>query len=211
MKKQILNVVGQTLKLRFLVIAAFVIVAVACEKEDPQMMEKSQSEAYASVEDAELKKGKGAPGRGSQSIAEIAGAAGFTELVGALVYVDEELKTSLVELFSEGKDQYTVFAPTNEAFEGLYDFLGITGIKDLPAELVRDVLFYHVTEGRRAANSVVPPRGTRTINTLLGVPFTVSSEGVITDKFGQSVAIETPNITASNGIIHIIDTVLLPL
>jgi uncharacterized surface protein with fasciclin (FAS1) repeats len=211
MKKQILNIVRQTVRLRFLVLAAFVIFAVSCEKEDSLMMEKSQSAEIAGIEDAELKRGNRSPAPGDQSIAEIAIGAGFTELVAALVYVDEELDAGLVKLFSEGKDQYTVFAPTNEAFEGLYDFLQITGITNLPPELVLDVLLYHVVEGRRAANSVVPPRGTRNINTLLGVPFTVSSAGVITDKFGQSVAIETPNITASNGIIHIIDTVLLPL
>jgi hypothetical protein len=99
-----------------------------------------------------------APAPGPDSIAEIAIDAGFTELVGALVYVDEELDTNLVELFSTRSGQYTVFAPTNEAFEDLYDFLGITEISDLPPELVLDVLLYHVTEGRRAANSVVPPR-----------------------------------------------------
>jgi uncharacterized surface protein with fasciclin (FAS1) repeats len=211
MKKQILNIVKQTVKLRFLVLAAFVIFAVSCEKEDSLMMEKSQSAEMAGIEDAELKRGNRAPAPGDQSIAEIAIGAGFTELVAALVYVDEELDAGLVNLFLNGKDQYTVFAPTNEAFEGLYDFLGIDEITDLPAELVLDVLLYHVAEGRRAANSVVPPRGTRTITTLLGATFSVNTSGVITDKFGQSVTIETPNISASNGIIHIIDTVLLPL
>jgi uncharacterized surface protein with fasciclin (FAS1) repeats len=211
MKKQILNIVNQTVKLRFLVLAAFVIFAVSCEKEDSLMMEKSQSAEMAGIEDAELKRGNRAPAPGDQSIAEIAIGAGFTELVAALVYVDEELDAGLVNLFLNGKDQYTVFAPTNEAFEGLYDFLGIDEITDLPAELVLDVLLYHVAEGRRAANSVVPPRGTRTITTLLGATFSVNTSGVITDKFGQSVTIETPNISASNGIIHIIDTVLLPL
>jgi uncharacterized surface protein with fasciclin (FAS1) repeats len=75
----------------------------------------------------------------------------------------------LVDLFLNGTDQYTVFAPTNEAFENLYEALTeIEGITDLPAELVLDVLLYHVVEGRRAANSVVPPVRSRTITTLLG-------------------------------------------
>ena len=152
-----------------------------------------------------------APAPGPDSIATIALDAGFTELVGALVYVDEELDTSLVELFSEGTDQYTVFAPTNEAFEDLYDFLGIDKISDLPPELVLDVLLYHVVEGRRAANSVVPPRMDRTMTTLLGATFSVDRTGTITDLFGQEAAIVAPNISASNGIIHVVDTVLLPL
>jgi uncharacterized surface protein with fasciclin (FAS1) repeats len=152
-----------------------------------------------------------APAPGPDSIAEIAIDAGFTELVGALVYVDEELDAGLVDLFLNGRDQYTVFAPTNEAFEDLYDFLGITEISDLPPELVLDVLLYHVTEGRRAANSVVPPRMDRSITTLLGPSFTVDRTGTITDLFGQEAAIVAPNISARNGIVHVVDTVLLPL
>jgi len=152
-----------------------------------------------------------APAPGTESIAEIAIEAGFGELVGALVYVDEELDAGLVDLFLNGTDQFTVFAPTDEAFQGLYGALDIDGISDLPAELVLDVLLYHVVEGRRAANSVVPPVRPRTITTLLGATFSVDRNGVITDIAGQEAGIVAPNISASNGIIHVIDTVILPL
>jgi uncharacterized surface protein with fasciclin (FAS1) repeats len=152
-----------------------------------------------------------APAPGDASIAEIAIGAGFNELVGALSYVDAELDAGLVDLFLNGTDQFTVFAPTDAAFDGLYDFLGIDGITDLPPALVLDVLLYHVVEGRRAANSVVPRVGTRTIETLLGATFTVTSQGQINDIFGQVATIQAPNISASNGIIHVIDTVILPL
>ncbi|TVR52510.1 MAG: fasciclin domain-containing protein [Gemmatimonadales bacterium] len=152
-----------------------------------------------------------APAPGDDPIAAIAIGAGFTELVGALQYVDAELDAGLVELFLSGTDQFTVFAPTDEAFEGLYSFLGIEEITDLPPELVLDVLLYHVAEGRRAANSVVPRVGTRTIETLLGASFTVNPQAQITDIFGQTANIVAPNISASNGIIHVIDTVILPL
>jgi uncharacterized surface protein with fasciclin (FAS1) repeats len=148
---------------------------------------------------------------GDDSIAEIAIGAGFSELVAALSYVDAELDAGLVDLFLSGTDQYTVFAPTNKAFENLYVALGIDEITDLPADLVLDVLLYHVAEGRRAANSVVPPVKDRVITTLLGATFTVNSAGVITDIAGQSVNIVASNISASNGIIHVIDAVLLPL
>ena len=152
-----------------------------------------------------------APPPGADSIAQIAIDAGFTELVGALVYVDAELDAGLVDLFLNGTNQYTVFAPTNEAFEALYTALGIGGITDLPPELVLDVLLYHVTEGRRAANSVVPPVRPRVITTLLGATFTVNRNAVITDIAGQQANIVAANISASNGIIHVIDTVILPL
>jgi uncharacterized surface protein with fasciclin (FAS1) repeats len=153
-----------------------------------------------------------APAPGPDSIAKIATDAGFTELVNALVYVDTELGSDLVGLFSTGTDQYTVFAPTNEAFADLYQLLGVSGLEELDnPELVRDVLLYHVVEGRRAANSVVPPRGSRSITTLLGPSFSVNSSLEITDIAGQEINIVGANVSASNGIIHVVDTVLLPL
>lgn len=199
-------------------IFAFALFTVSCDKADdlpePMFME----------DNVELKKGRpetkpGAPAPGEASIATIAQAAGFTKLVDALQYVDEELNVGLVELFAEGTDQYTVFAPTDAAFNALFATAesvlslpagSITSVRALPANVVLAVLQYHVVEGRRAANSVVPPRGTRTIETLLGATFSVNTSKMIY-AVGNTASIETPNISASNGIIHIIDTVLLPI
>ncbi len=150
-----------------------------------------------------------APAPGSDPIAAIAINAGFSELVGALSYVDDQLNAGLVDLFMNGTDQYTVFAPTNEAFEALYAATGAETIEDLPAELVLSVLSYHVIEGRRASNSVVPPRQTRSIETLLGVDFQIDRYKTIW-AVGNSANFIAEDISASNGIIHIIDTVLLP-
>jgi len=149
-------------------------------------------------------------GAGSAPIAQIAIDAGFSELVGALLYVDAELEAGLVNLFMNGTDQYTVFAPTNEAFQSLYSDLGVGGIDELDPALVLAVLKYHVVPGRRAANSVVPPNRPRQINTLLGVPFTVTSAGQI-QAVGNTAGIVSPNISASNGIIHVINAVILPI
>jgi uncharacterized surface protein with fasciclin (FAS1) repeats len=160
-----------------------------------------------------------APAPSTESIAAIAIGAEFDELVGALVYVDQELETGLVELFLNGTDQFTVFAPTNEAFQNLYGLLSavlgteIDEITDVPASVVLDVLFYHVTEGRRAANSVVPRRGERTITPLLGETFAVRTDATIRDGLTglrDDAAIVTANISASNGIIHVIDQVIVP-
>ena len=152
----------------------------------------------------------GAPAPGNLPIAQIAINAGFSELVNALVYVDDSLNTGLVNMFMNGTDQYTVFAPTNTAFNNLYTALGVSGITDLPPTLVRDVLLYHVVDGRRASNSVVPKKGDKTISTLLGVNFTVNNQGQIT-AVGNTANITTANISASNGIIHVIDAVILPV
>ncbi|MEJ2205830.1 MAG: fasciclin domain-containing protein [Gemmatimonadota bacterium] len=153
------------------------------------------------------------------SIAEIAIGRGFSELVGALSYVDEELNTGLVDLFLNGKDQYTVFAPTNTAFADLYALLrdvvdpGIDGITDVPATIVRDVLLYHVAEGRRGSNSVVPRNGERRIESLLGETFAVRTDGTIRDGLTglrDDAAITGADNSARNGIVHVINQVIVP-
>lgn len=170
-----------------------------------------------------------APAPGNQTIADIvvesASAdedAEFTLLLAALEY------TGLTGVFTGGS-QYTVFAPVDEAFLNLVENLAgdldpdvlenegpFAAIDDLLGEgSVANVLLYHVTEGRRAANSVVPKNmraKDRKIETLLeSASFKVAFGGTITDIAGQEVSITAADISASNGIIHIIDTVLLPL
>jgi len=208
MKTQILNTLKTVKRFQFIALAALAFFIVSCDKEDTELMGRPGNIGQAAVNNP----GDNfrAPAPGDASIAEIAIAAEFSELVGALTFVDDALNAGLVDLFLNGKDQYTVFAPTNDAFEGLYDALEIDGITDLDPELVLDVLLYHVTDGRRAANSVVPRRGTTTIVTLLGASFTVDPSGKIT-AVGNTANIVTPDISASNGIIHIIDTVILPI
>lgn len=191
------------------------MVFVSCE-DDADVYTPSNSIS----EEADLKSGKSLP-PGDESIAAIAIGVGFTELVGALFYVDDALETELVDMFLNGTDQYTVFAPTNDAFQALYDsealenLLGkeVNGITDIPAEVVLNVLLYHVTEGRRAANSVVPKKNYKTIETLLeGATFQVNEELKIM-AIGNTANIVPAfaNISASNGIIHVIDGVILPI
>jgi uncharacterized surface protein with fasciclin (FAS1) repeats len=199
-------------------IFSLAIVAVSCNKADDGYF----PEEVFSAQDAELKKGK-AVKPGNQTIAEIVVAsteaepAQFTLLLAALEY------TGLTGVFTGG-GQYTVFAPTDEAFVNLVtavsgllnpDILANDGpfaaIDALLGEgTIANVLLYHVAEGRRAANSVVPPRGTRTITTLLGATFTVGTDLGIT-AVGNTANIVNANISASNGIIHVIDAVILPI
>jgi transforming growth factor-beta-induced protein len=190
----------------FVIIFAFALFAVSCDKYDDGILPNNS-------EDAQLKAGK-AVKKGDMSIAEIAINQGFDSLVVALSYVDSELETGLVDMFLNGTDQYTVFAPTNDAFVAL---VGNGEISDLPADLVLDVLLYHVTEGRRATNSVVPKKNIRNIETLLGVPFTVDTTPMIHAVGNTANFVKDSednllvNISASNGIIHVIDAVILPV
>ena len=211
MKTNNVSFFGRKITLNVLMLVAIAIFAASCEKEEVDLRADAATSQTSSVSMSTPPASSAAPAPDDQSIAEIAIGAGFTELEAALVYVDEEENAGLVDLFLNGTGQYTVFAPTNEAFENLYLLLDVNDITEVDSELVLDVLYYHVVEGRRAANSVVPPVRPRTLTTLLGETFSVDSSGVITDKFRQKANIVTPNISATNGIIHVIDAVLLPL
>ena len=205
MKNLVEKIVERRIIFQIMMLSAVVLIAASCEKEDPVIMDNPEISDPSMMEVL-----KGAPVRGGESIAEIAINANFDELVSALIYVDEELNAGLVDLFLNRTDQYTVFAPTNEAFEALYETFGVDMISKLPAQTVYNVLLYHVTEGRRASNSVVPPVRPRTIETLLGESFSVDKNGMIT-AIGNTASIVAADISASNGIIHVIDTVILPI
>lgn len=223
--KNITNVATPKLSyLKTIVLSAIALFAFSCQTEDLGTPDDVSSASLYQILEANSNGNanktsgsrKGAPQKGEISIAEIAINGGFNELVDALLYVDEELNAGLVNLFLNGKDQYTVFAPTDTAFFNLYNALdpngGIDSVRDLPADLVLNVLLYHVTDGRRASNSVLPKNNnSKTIETLLGQTFSVDSSGMITA--GNSTAmivLAAADISASNGIIHVIDSVLLP-
>jgi uncharacterized surface protein with fasciclin (FAS1) repeats len=103
--------------------------------------------------------------------------------------------TGLDDVLDGHGGQYTVFGPTDAAFSDV-DTAGLT-----TAEL-RNVLLYHVTSGRRYEPSVVNAPQLRMRN-----GDTVSVDGT---TLNGSVEITATNIEASNGVIHVIDGVLLP-
>lgn len=116
-----------------------------------------------------------------------------------------------------GNEKLTLFAPTDAAFEELQTTLGITPPSPektcaLGTATVANVLTYHVTEGRRFSNSVFNANDPKSIVMLNGASITTNPDLTITDVAGQSVGVVPGlvNINASNGVIHVIDAVMLP-
>ncbi len=111
----------------------------------------------------------------------------------------------------KGAGPFTVFAPTNAAFDALLAELGVT-LDQLVANktLLTSVLTYHVVPGRVLKAEV--PAG-QPIATVQKETFTVngpSDKLVITDQRGRTANITATDIFASNGVIHVIDRVILP-
>jgi uncharacterized surface protein with fasciclin (FAS1) repeats len=126
------------------------------------------------------------------------GAGNFTTLATALQ------AAGLVETL-KGEGPFTVFAPTDEAFAKLPDGVVADLLKPENVDRLRAVLTYHVVAGSVPAAEVVKLDSAKTVNGQ-AVDIAVDGGKVMVD----SANVVTPDIMASNGVIHVIDSVILP-
>ncbi len=123
------------------------------------------------------------------------------------ILVEAVVAARLADTLS-GTGPFTVFAPTKEAFAALLAELGLTKEQLLAnTALLTKVLTYHVVPGRVLKAAV--PVGTP-ITTVEGETFTVNAALAITDRRGRTARITATDLLASNGVIHVIDKVILP-
>ncbi len=134
---------------------------------------------------------------GPEDIVDTAVGAGFSTLATALT------EAGLVDTL-KGDGPFTVFAPTDEAFAALPAGTLDGLLADIPA--LTDVLLYHVVSGSVPAADVVTLDSATTIQGA-DVSIAVVNGGVV---LNDSVNVTTTDVFASNGVIHIIDAVLLP-
>jgi transforming growth factor-beta-induced protein len=135
-----------------------------------------------------------------KNIVEIAaGDERFSTLVAAVT------KAGLVETLS-GPGPFTVFAPTNDAFAALLADLGITAEELLASPDLTSILTYHVVAGKVTAADVVKLDKATTVNGK-DIMIEVKDGNVI---LNGSIKVIITDIMASNGVIHVIDGVLLP-
>jgi len=120
----------------------------------------------------------------------------FSTLIAAVVAAD------LVGALS-GNGQLTVFAPTDDAFAKLE--LNADNIGDVPVADLTDILLYHVAKGRRMAADVVSSEQIKMLNGSR-TAISLNDEGAF---INDSMIIGT-DVPADNGIIHVLDTVLIP-
>lgn len=132
----------------------------------------------------------------------------FSTLVTALTREDDfTFVGTLME--TDTPAPFTVFAPTNAAFGDLLTELEASSLDDIDAATLEAVLGYHVVAGANVRSSAVTDD--MTVATL-GGDFIINTENgaVITDDRGRTSEIIAFDVQANNGVIHAIDTVLLP-
>jgi uncharacterized surface protein with fasciclin (FAS1) repeats len=117
----------------------------------------------------------------------------------------------------EGPGPFTVFAPTNEAFSKLPAGTVDTLLKPENKAMLTKVLTYHVVSGKMDSKDIAAAiksgMGKAELNTVSGGKLWASMQGkdlILTDEKGDKSKVTIANVEQSNGVIHVIDTVLLP-
>ena len=136
------------------------------------------------------------------TIVEVAAGAGdFNTLVAAVE------AAGLTETLS-GPGPFTVFAPTDEAFAAALESLGLTADELFAdTETLTSILTYHVVAGEVPSTDVVTMDG-ESVATVNGADVTITVDG--DTVMVNEATVTAVDIPASNGVIHVIDSVLLP-
>lgn len=132
----------------------------------------------------------------------------FTTLVAALTYNPASGFAGI--LSGTASSPFTVFAPTNAAFTNFLTETGFSGLPAIPANVLETTLKYHVVAGANVQSSALT--NGQVVSTFAGQNFTIGLTGgaKITDASGRVSSIVAADVQCSNGIIHVIDKVLLP-
>lgn len=117
----------------------------------------------------------------------------------------------------EGKGPFTVFAPTNEAFAKLPDGTVDKLLKPEMKDQLKHILTYHVVAGKLTAADIMKKvkdmGGSANLKTVSGDTLTAKMHGdklVLVDETGNGADVTISDVMQSNGVIHVIDTVLMP-
>ena len=147
----------------------------------------------------------------SQTIVDVAvGSPDHTTLVTAVQ------AAGLAETLS-GEGPFTVFAPTNDAFAKLPAGTVESLVQPANRATLTAVLTYHVVAGELKAADVLAAieagGGSATLTTVQGAELTASLNGdsvILTDAAGGTATVTATDLDASNGVVHVIDTVVMP-
>lgn len=154
--------------------------------------------------------GPGGLDPGKDLVANASASPDHTTLVSAVQAAD--LVATL-----QGPGPYTVFAPTDAAFQALPAGTVEGLLQPDQKEALAGILTYHVVPGSvdaaALASQIEAGGGTATLATVNGAELTAALEGdavVITDAKGGKARVSTADLRASNGVIHVVDAVLMP-
>ena len=191
--------------LKSLFVCVFSIVAfTSCNDTKKDNSEEVVNETVEAVEEA----------KETPTTPNIVGVAAGNEAFSTLVAAVKA--AGLVETLS-GDGPFTVFAPTNDAFGKLPDGTVDNLLKPESKDQLTAVLTYHVVAGKFEASAVIEAinanGGKFTVDTVQGGKIDLSLNNgsvTLTDANGNTSVVVIPDVAASNGVIHAIDSVVMP-
>ncbi|MGQ1783567.1 MULTISPECIES: fasciclin domain-containing protein [unclassified Saccharicrinis] len=171
----------------YLILAAFVLLSIsttACDENDDNNLNEPEEEETNTIVDIAVSESS------------------FTILVEALA------KANLVSTLN-GSTEYTVFAPTNTAFQALLNNLGATSLNDISTDDLTEILLYHVVSGSNASSSLSSGYYASMSEKEDGYYYSIyfNKEDLMVNG---SAKVTQADVMADNGVIHIIDKVILP-
>ena len=138
----------------------------------------------------------------AETVADVAIDNGFTTLVTAVVTAE------LLPALTNPLSNLTVFAPTNDAFQDIADELGVPVAALLGLPELSDILLYHVLGTEVPSSAVTNGALVQPLNNANTLKMTVTGAG---DVFVNQAQVTAVDITADNGVVHVLDAVVLPI
>ena len=202
------------IKMLFTVLALSAMIFTSCEdgkKKEEEAAEKERMEQMEADQQAEMEAEKQKMEMESNSIAA---KAMETDTLSTLVTA---LKAAeLAEMFKTEEGPFTVFAPHNAAFGEVDQATLENLLKPENKEQLGNVLKYHVVSGEVTSQQLVQMiqdnNGSYEINTVGGGKLVATLEGdnvVLTDENGNEATVVMADVDASNGVVHVIDAVVM--
>lgn len=155
------------------------------------------------------------------TIAQIASGPDFSVLLGAIQFIDEQIPGSNLAATLSGEGSFTVFAPNNAAFAALAADLGYGGdpadtgavlsylATNVGAATLKEVVLYHVLDTKQTAADIAE---NPTLTTLQGATITADLPTLVDNESDLiDPSLVATDIEATNGVVHVIDKVLLPI
>lgn len=152
----------------------------------------------------------GTPVRPDENLVDILSETEGLDSMEVLIDLYNEINSSTTLTSRLSSSEHTIFAPNNAAFVKLLESIGLASLSELRSDLLTSTLLYHIVPNIAYASSQVDSTLTNMSTSQLMVSMEGDSIRLNASTQPERTVVVTPNLQASNGVIHVINEVLLP-
>merc|ERR1712176_1137576 len=140
-----------------------------------------------------------------ESIASVA--SGAEELS---ILVEAVVAAGLLDAITDPEAEFTVFAPTNDAFVSLLGALGVDSLDNVPPEALAEILLYHVVPAVAFSTDLSDGQVLPTLDGDSTLTVNIEEAGIFIEAVGSVAQVVFADVAAGNSVVHVINEVLLP-